>query len=224
MNPQPGDIAKIRSGTLLWILYVFLGTGCETYPHLIDRAPLVDIKQLEPGIQLDIRYATPNNFTGRPLYPQALALLLPEPAKALSKAHKALKEKGYGIVVYDAYRPWRVTRDLWESATDADRANGFVADPAIGSRHNRGCAVDAGLYDLASGREVAMPSAFDEFTVRAQADWTGGPVGPRRSRDALRQAMEAEGFKVLTNEWWHFNYGDCDQQPVLDISFDRIPN
>ena len=172
---------------------------------------------MESGIQLDIRYATPNNFTGRPLYPQARALLLPEPAQALTRVHRALKEKGYGIVVYDAYRPWSVTRDLWDSASEADRANGYVADPATGSRHNRGCAVDVGLYHLGTGREVPMPSQFDDFSIRAHADWAGGPVEPRRNRDELRRAMEAEGFKVLPNEWWHFNYRDCDQHPLLDI-------
>ena len=221
MNRQAEDAARHRSGWLLWILFVALLAGCQTHPPLVYRAPLVDVKQLEPGILLDIRYATPNNFTGRPLYPRARALLLPEPAQALARVHRVLKEKGYGIVVYDAYRPWRVTRDLWDSASDADRANGYVADPAIGSRHNRGCAVDVGLYDLGSGREVPMPSQFDDFSVRAHADWAGGPDEPRHNRDELRRAMEAEGFKVLPNEWWHFNFRDCDRQPLLDIPIDR---
>lgn len=221
MNRPAKDAEKNRGGRLLWILFVALLAGCQTHPLPVDWAPLVDVKQLEPGIQLDIRYATPNNFTGRPLYPQARALLLPEPAQALARVHKLLKEKGYGILVYDAYRPWRVTRELWDSASDADRANGYVADPAIGSRHNRGCAVDVGLYDLASGREVLMPSQFDDFSVRAHADWTGGPDQPRRNRDELRRVMEAEGFKILPNEWWHFNFRDCDRQPLLDIPIDR---
>lgn len=221
MNRPAEDAAKNQGGRLLWILFVALFAGCQTHPHLVGRATLVDVKQLEPGIQLDIRYATSNNFTGRPLYPAARALLLPEPAQALARVHKALKENGYGILVYDAYRPWRVTRDLWDTASEADRANGYVADPAIGSRHNRGCAVDVGLYDLGSGREVLMPSQFDDFSVRAHADWTGGPDEPRHNRDELRRAMEAEGFKVLPNEWWHFNFRDCDRQPLLDIPIDR---
>ena len=222
MNRPAKDAAKNRSGRLLWILFVALLAGCQTHPLLAYRAPLVDVKQLEPGIQLDIRYATPNNFTGRPLYPKARALLLPEPAQALARVHRALKEKGYGILVYDAYRPWRVTRDLWDSASEADRVNGYVADPAIGSRHNRGCAVDVGLYDLVSGREVLMPSQFDDFSVRAHANWTGGPDEPRHNRDELRRTMKAEGFKVLPNEWWHFNFRDCDRQPLLDIPIDQV--
>lgn len=206
-------------------LLAALLAGCQTHPPLVDRAPLVELKQLEPDIHLDIRYATPNNFTGRPLYPKARALLLPEPAQALARVHRALKEKGYGIVVYDAYRPWSVTRDLWDLASEADRANGYVADPATGSRHNRGCAVDVGLYDLITGREVPMPSEFDDFSIRAHADWTGGPEEPRRNRDELRRAMEAEDFKVLPNEWWHFNYRGCDRHLLLDIPIEgRMKN
>ena len=217
MNYPAEEATESRIGWWSSFLLAALFTGCQTHPPLVDRAPLVELKQMESGIQLDIRYATPNNFTGRPLYPQARALLLPEPAQALTRVHRALKEKGYGIVVYDAYRPWSVTRDLWDSASEADRANGYVADPATGSRHNRGCAVDVGLYHLGTGREVPMPSQFDDFSIRAHADWAGGPVEPRRNRDELRRAMEAEGFKVLPNEWWHFNYRDCDQHPLLDI-------
>ena len=221
MNRPAEGPSTNRRGWQSWLLLAALLAGCQTHPTLVDRAPLVDVRQLEPGIQLDIRYATPNNFTGHPLYPQARALLLPEPAQALARVHRALKEKGYGILVFDAYRPWRVTRDLWDSASDADRTNGYVADPAIGSRHNRGCAVDVGLYDLGNGREVLMPSQFDDFSVRAHADWAGGSLGPRRSRDALRRAMEAEGFNVLPNEWWHFNFRDCDRHPLLDIPIDQ---
>jgi D-alanyl-D-alanine dipeptidase len=206
-------------------LLAALLAGCQAHPPLVDRAPLVELKQLEPDIHLDIRYATPNNFTGRPLYPKARALLLPEPAQALARVHRALKEKGYGIVVYDAYRPWSVTRDLWDLASEADRANGYVADPATGSRHNRGCAVDVGLYDLITGREVPMPSEFDDFSIRAHANWTGGPEEPRRNRDELRRAMEAEDFKVLPNEWWHFNYRGCDRHLLLDIPIEgRMKN
>lgn len=206
-------------------LLAALLAGCQAHPPLVDRAPLVELKQLEPDIHLDIRYATQNNFTGRPLYPKARALLLPEPAQAVARVHRALKEKGYGIVVYDAYRPWSVTRDLWDLASEADRANGYVADPATGSRHNRGCAVDVGLYDLITGREVPMPSEFDDFSIRAHADWTGGPEESRRNRDELRRAMEAEDFKVLPNEWWHFNYRGCDRHLLLDIPIEgRMKN
>lgn len=219
---QPGWPAdRSRGGwwSCLWIAALL--AGCQAHPRLVERAPLVDVDRVEPGIKLDIRYASANNFTGRRLYPSARALLLPEPARALVQAHTALKKQGYGILVYDAYRPWRVTRELWNSVSEAERANGYVADPATGSRHNRGCAVDVGLFDLITGQEVQMPSGFDDFSIRAHADWTGGTPEQRRTRNTLRRAMEEQGFKVLPNEWWHFNFRDCDHQPLLDIPIDR---
>lgn len=211
-----------RNGVLILSSLLFLLTGCHAVAPLQTGVSLVEVNRLDPGIRLDIRYATAHNFTGHPLYPEARALLLPEPATALAKAHRSLRGQGYGILVYDAYRPWSVTRSLWNSASEADRRNGYVADPATGSRHNRGCAVDVGLYALDTGAEVPMPSAFDDFSERAHADWTGGSPAARRTRDLLRGAMEAEGFTVLPNEWWHFNFRDCDSLPLLDIPIDRV--
>lgn len=203
-------------------LYCSWLTACQVTPHLSYKANLVEVNRLEPGVHLDIRYATKNNFTGHILYKQARALLLDEPARALVRAHSALGKHNYGILIYDAYRPWRITKLLWDSASDADRRGGYVANPGIGSRHNRGCAVDVGLYDLTTGREIVMPSGFDDFSERAHADWEGATADTRRTRDMLRQAMEAEGYTVLANEWWHFDYRGCDQQPALDIPFESI--
>jgi len=211
-----------RQRVLILSGLLFLLTGCQASAPVTSGVSLVEVNRLDPGIRLDIRYATAHNFTGHPLYPEARALLLPEPAEALVKTHRSLRGQGYGILVYDAYRPWSVTRSLWNSASEADRRNGYVADPAIGSRHNRGCAVDVGLYALDTGTEVPMPSAFDDFSERAHADWRGGSPAARRTRDLLRGAMEAEGFTVLPNEWWHFNFRDCDSQPLLDIAIDRV--
>ena len=189
----------------------------------MSAMPLVEVNGLDPGIKLDIRYATANNFTGQPLYPAARALLLPEPAGALRRANRTLQGQGYGILVYDAYRPGSITKKMWDATSEADRRNGYVADPATGSRHNRGCAVDVGLYDLKTGLGVPMPSAFDDFSERAHAYWSGGAPAARRTRDLLRQAMEQQGFTMLPNEWWHFNYRDCDSHPLLDIPLDRAP-
>jgi D-alanyl-D-alanine dipeptidase len=140
----------------------------------------VEIKALDPGIHLDIRYATANNFVGRPVYKEARAFLQRPAAEALVRAHRALAAQGYGIVVFDGYRPWSVTKLFWD-VTPEDKKE-FVADPSQGSRHNRGCAVDLSLYDLASGREVEMPSGYDEMTERAYPDYAGGPR--RRGRRA----------------------------------------
>ena len=166
-------------------------------PHEAGRfrtSDLVELTALDPTIHLDIRYATDKNIVGRPVYRQARAFLQRPAAEALLRAHRALKERGYGLLVFDGYRPWSVTRDFWESVRKDQRA--FVANPKKGSKHNRGSAVDLTLYDLATGREVPMPSAYDEMTERAYPDYAGGPAEARARRALLRAAMEAEGFTV----------------------------
>jgi len=185
------------------------------------RAPdLVEVATLDPGLHLDIRYATANNFVGRPVYEEARAFLQRPAAEALVRAHRALAAQGYGIVVFDGYRPWSVTKLFWD-VTPEDKKE-FVADPSQGSRHNRGCAVDLSLYELASGREVEMPSAYDEMTERAYPDYAGGPAEARARRQLLRAAMEAEGFTVYASEWWHYDYKDWPQYPILDLPFSKL--
>ncbi len=189
-------------------------------PDATAAPDLVELVSLDSTIRLDIRYATPDNFLGRPVYSEARAFLQRPAAEALVRAHRWLKTKGYGIVVFDGYRPWSVTKVFWD-ATPEDKKQ-FVADPAKGSRHNRGCAVDVSLYDLRTGRTVQMPSGYDEMTERAYPDYRGGPRKARRLRDLLRRAMEREGFTVYEHEWWHFDYRDWSRYPVLDIPFSAI--
>jgi D-alanyl-D-alanine dipeptidase len=183
-------------------------------------AELVDLAALDPTIRLDVRYATSNNFLGRPVYPEARAFLQRDAAAALLRAHRALREKGYGLLVFDAYRPWSVTKLFWDETPKAKRA--FVADPRVGSKHNRATAVDLTLYELATGREVPMPSGYDEFSERADPSYAGGPAAARAARDLLRAAMEGEGFTVEPNEWWHFNWRNWRQYPILDVPFASI--
>jgi len=182
---------------------------------------LVELTSLDPTLRLDVRYATADNFLSTPVYDEARAFLQRPAAEALVRAHRALRSEGYGLLVHDAYRPWWVTRVFWD-ATPPDKRDLFVADPARGSRHNRGCAVDLTLYDGKTGREVAMPSAYDDFTERAAADYPGGTPEQRRARKILRQAMEAEGFRVNAEEWWHFDYKDWREYPILDLKFGEI--
>ncbi|HEV2765813.1 MAG TPA: M15 family metallopeptidase, partial [Pyrinomonadaceae bacterium] len=139
---------------------------------------------------------------------------------ALSRVRRALRKRGYGLLVFDAYRPWHVTKLFWD-LTPADKKQ-FVADPSKGSRHNRGCAVDLTLYDLRTGLEVPMPSAYDDFTERAHVNYSGGAPAERAARDQLRAAMEAEGFQVYEPEWWHFDFQDWRQYPILNLSFEEI--
>lgn len=174
---------------------------------------LVDLSSLDKRLQFDIRYAGTNNFMGKALYPVARALLQRPAAEALMRAHDRLRKQGYGLLVFDAYRPWSVTREMWDQHP---HYRDYLADPLKGSRHNRGCAVDLTLYDLQSGKQVDMPSAYDEFTERAHPDYSGGSTEARQARDLLRAAMESEGFKVYENEWWHFDYQDWQNYPVMN--------
>jgi D-alanyl-D-alanine dipeptidase len=184
------------------------------------KPELVELIKVDKTIRLDVRYATPNNFLGRPVYAEARAFLQKPAAKALARVGKRLKAEGYGLLVFDGYRPWSVTKIFWD-ATPAGKKE-FVADPAKGSRHNRGCAVDLSLYDLKTGQEVGMPGAYDEMTERSHVNFKGGTDEQRRLRDLLRREMEREGFQVYEPEWWHFDYKDWKQYPILNVSFSEI--
>lgn len=181
---------------------------------------LVELTRLDPGIKLDIRYASTNNFLGTPLYTQARAFLQRPAAEALVRAHQWLKSKGYGLMVFDGYRPWSVIKMFWEATPEPLRI--FVANPDQGSRHNRGCAVDLTLYDLNTGRPVEMPGGYDEMSERSYPDYPGGTSLQRWHRDFLRQAMEDQGFTVYEYEWWHFDYRDWRQYSILNVPFEKL--
>src|SRR5260370_19285535 len=184
------------------------------------RPELVELIKLDPPIKLDIRYATGNNVMSTPLYSQARAFLQRPAAQALLRAHRALRKQGYGLLIHDGYRPWYVTKMFWDATPDDKKI--FVADPAKGSRHNRGCSVDLTLYDLKTGETVDMPSAYDEMTKRADADSPGGMDEQRDRRAILRRAMEKEGFKVNPEEWWHFDYKDWGKYPIMNVKFEDL--
>lgn len=184
------------------------------------KTELAEIITLDPEIKLDIRYATKNNFLSTPLYSQARAFLQRPAAEALIRVSRALRIKGYGLLIHDAYRPWYITKVFWD-ATPA-KLKKFVADPSKGSMHNRGCAVDLTLYDLKTGNEVAMPSLYDEMSERAYPDYKGGTDDERKMRDLLRSNMEKEGFSVYEFEWWHFNYKDWKLYTIQNIRFEDI--
>jgi D-alanyl-D-alanine dipeptidase len=169
------------------------------------RSDLVDLASIDPTIRFDIRYATADNFMGIALYERPAAFLQRPAAEALGRVHRSLKSQGYGLMIHDAYRPWFVTWMFWEATPEQNRI--FVANPANGSRHNRGAAVDLTLYDLVTGRAVEMPGRYDELSRRSYADYAGGTSRQRWLRALLRQEMEAQGFTALPEEWWHFDYG-----------------
>jgi len=179
---------------------------------------LVELTTLDPSMKLDIRYATANNFLATPVYTRPAAYLQRPAAEALVRVHRMLASQGYGLLIHDAYRPWWVTKVFWEATSPAQRE--FVADPAQGSRHNRGCAVDLTLYDLPTGKTVSMPSVYDEMTPRAHPDYSGGTSAERERRDLLRRAMEREGFSVDAAEWWHFDFKDWREYPIVNLDFE----
>jgi len=181
---------------------------------------LVELTSLDPGFHLDIRYAQSDNFLSAPVYTQARAFMQRPAAEALERALKKLQPLGYGLLIHDAYRPWYVTKIFWD-ATPPKNHN-FVADPKKGSKHNRGCAVDLTLYDLASEMPIEMPGLYDEMSRRSFPTFPGGTSLQRWHRDLLRKAMESEAFSVNEDEWWHFDFRDWKQYPILNVPFEDL--
>ena len=184
------------------------------------QADLVELTKLDPTIRLEVRYATTNNFLGTVFYSEARAFMQRPAAEAVVRANRNLKQYGYGLLIHDAYRPWYVTKVFWDATPDDKKV--FVANPANGSRHNRGCAVDLTLYDLKTKKPVEMVSTYDETTARAYPDYPGGTSLQRWQRKLLRDAMEAEGFTVYEAEWWHFDFKDWRHYRIGNVAFDQI--
>lgn len=178
---------------------------------------LVDLVSLDSTIRLDIRYAGTNNFLGSVFYASARAFLQRPAAQALLRAHRRLRALGYGLLIHDGYRPWYVTKTFWDATPPGQRW--MVANPARGSRHNRGCAVDLTIYDLRTGRPLDMGGTYDEATERSFPDYPVATDRERWHRELLRQVMEVEGFTRVSDEWWHFDYRDWHAYPILNRGF-----
>jgi CubicO group peptidase (beta-lactamase class C family)/D-alanyl-D-alanine dipeptidase len=186
------------------------------------RAPeLVDITSLDPTIQLDVRYATTNNFMNAVFYETPRAFAQRPAAQALVRVNRRLAQRGYGLLIHDAYRPWHVTKMFWDATPDDLKT--FVANPALGSRHNRGCAIDLTLYRLEDKSVVPMVAGYDEFSERSFPEYPGGTSRQRWHRTLLREAMEAEGYMIYEFEWWHFDYRDWQKYPIQNVTFAEIP-
>jgi D-alanyl-D-alanine dipeptidase len=185
------------------------------------RGPdLVDVTTVLDNVKLDVRYATTNNFLNAPTYSEAKSFLHRPAVMALNEANKQFNKMGYGILVHDAYRPWYVTKVFWD-ATEGDERN-FVANPDKGSIHNRGSAIDLTLYELESGKVIKMVGTYDEMSERSYPDYMGGTALERWHRRLLRHVMEDSGFKVIYNEWWHFDHEDWQKYPILNQTFDEL--
>ncbi len=193
----------------------------EAYYHAMtsnNNNEMIDLQRIIPGIVLDIRYATTNNFTGQKLYDSARAFLRRPVAEALLKVQKELNKQGIALKVMDAYRPYSVTLKFY----NIYRNTSFVAAPWIGSRHNRGAAVDLSLIDLKTGNELLMPTPYDEFSERAHPGYTDLPEEAIRNRNLLIRIMSENGFSVFQTEWWHFDFRGWEQFGLLDLSFQDL--
>lgn len=172
------------------------------------------------GIKLDIRYATKRNFTGEIIYPSAEAYARKPVVERLKRIADSLSPFGYGLLIFDAYRPYSATVKFYEIYKDTN----FVASPFQGSRHNRGCAIDLSLYELSTGKPLPQPTPFDDFSERAYPNYPGITEAAMFTRSTLREAMETHGFTVYETEWWHFDFNDWKNYPICDIPFDALKN
>ncbi|MGC3960422.1 MAG: M15 family metallopeptidase [Verrucomicrobiota bacterium] len=205
---------RFTSGAALLSLLVIL--SCATSKRPDD---LVDVQKVIPDVVLDIRYATTNNFTGQKLYPFAKCYLRRAAAEKLAAVQTELKPLGYGLKIYDGYRPLSVQRKMWEVFPQP----GYVADPKKGSRHNRGAAVDVTLIRLSDGGELSMPTPYDDFTERAHRNFMDLPAEAIQNRGLLERVMTEHGFVGLPTEWWHFDDANWRDHPLLDIPVPSRP-
>ncbi len=211
------------SNLLIWLALASFQIPAQSAPP--SRANerevnLVELTRLDKTIKLDVRYARSDNFVGRAVYTEARVFLQKPAAEALVRVHRKLKKQNLGLIVFDGYRPWSVTKIFWDVTPEDKRK--FVANPKTGSRHNRGCAVDLSMFDLKIGKLVEMPTDFDDFTDKASPKYAGATETQKKNRDTLRAAMEAEGFTVNDNEWWHFDYKDWKDYAIYDVAFSEI--
>ncbi|MFA6276546.1 MAG: M15 family metallopeptidase [Pedobacter sp.] len=179
---------------------------------------LVEIKTAIPSVVLDIRYATTNNFMHQVMYKQARAFARKPVVEHLKKIQAILNKNGYGLKIFDAYRPYAITVSFYQKASDKN----FVANPAKGSKHNRGCAVDLTIIDLKTGKDVPMPTPYDSFAAEAAPHFENLPPAIIKNRDFLISTMQANGFKVIYNEWWHFDFNGWQNYDLMDIPFEKL--
>ncbi len=183
-----------------------------------DSLKLVDLEKVISNIKLDIVYATPNNFTGEKIYSSPKAFLRKYVAISLLGVQKELNDKGLGLKIFDAYRPYSATVKFYEVYPDKT----FVASPKNGSIHNRASAVDLTIIDLKTGVEIEMPTPFDDFSVKASHKYTDLSENALKNRKLLKDIMYKHGFKSYSHEWWHYNYKDWKKYNIMDISFEEL--
>jgi len=191
------------------------------YKNSVSNNPdkeLVELKKFIPNLKLDIRYATKNNFAKQAVYKQARAFARLPVANALKRVQAELQKSGLGLKIFDGYRPYSVTVKFFAVASDKN----FVANPKDGSRHNRGCAIDLTIINLKTGKDLPMPTPYDSFAAAAASDYKDLPPNVLKNRDLLINVMQRQGFRVLDNEWWHFDFSGWRNFELMDLGFDEL--
>jgi len=199
---------------LLLCLSLFVLLSCNQKKQNID---FVELKTINSNIVLDIRYATNNNFLNKPVYPSSRCFTLRIVAQKLDSIQTELENKGLGLKIFDGYRPLSVQKMMWDILPD----DKYVANPANGSRHNRGAAVDVTLVDK-TGLELEMPTDFDDFTEKASQDYMNLSDEVIKNRAILKTIMVRYGFIPIKSEWWHYDLKNYIDYPVVDYSFEEI--
>ncbi len=180
---------------------------------------MVSVRQVAPGLVVDLPYASPINFTRTTLYPATKNAYLRLPAaRALAVVQQALGTQGLGLKIWDAYRPYSVTKKMWALIGDER----YVAHPAKGSGHNRGIAVDLTIIDLSTGSELDMGTPFDHFTEAAHHDYNGLTQPQQQARTLLKTIMEQHGFRALATEWWHYSWPGAERYGVMDLTHRQL--
>lgn len=198
---------------VLFFLQYFFYTGCTGQ----KSEPFAEVTSVDSTIVIDLRYATPNNFTGQVLYKIPRCFLRKSVAERLARVQRKLRKKGLGLKIWDGYRPLSVQKKMWAIVPDSR----YVANPKHGSRHNRGAAVDVTLVD-STGMELHMPTGFDDFSPKAHRDWMGDDSLAIHNRRILNDAMTSEGFIPLSTEWWHFDAPNWKNYPVENSSIREL--
>ena len=192
---------------LIIILLLQIDGFCQS-----ENNNMVNVMSFDSSLVLDLRYATENNFINIKVYQPEACYLQKETAERLTRAQAKLMKSGYCLVIFDAYRPLHIQYEMWRLLPDTR----YIADPAKGSNHNRGCAVDVSLLK-SGGSAVAMPTDFDDFSEKAHLSYINFPEEVINNRAILKNAMVSEGFMPLETEWWYYSDPECYKYPLLNI-------
>ena len=204
-----------------WFLALAAFLACASIQASPQSAPLVDVRSIAPGIRVDLRYSRADNAFRHRLYAGNVALLREPVARRLARVQARLQRRGYGLLIWDAYRPFSVQQRMWR--LNRKSHSRYLANPRKGSKHNRGAAIDLTLVDE-NGRELPMPTPFDEFSPRAHRNAVIG-VNPRDRANwqILDQAMRAEGFLGNPYEWWHYTAPEWSHYPLANVPVPSRP-